>query len=69
MQKKMADMTRRENTRRNRREINTRIDQSLKRAFDSVATEPVPDRFLTLLQQLRDSDDPSSDPKKGESND
>lgn len=29
------------------------IDQNLKQAFDSVASEPVPDRFTDLLAQLR----------------
>lgn len=30
------------------------IDENLKRAFDEIANEPVPDRFTDLLKQLKD---------------
>ncbi|WP_193743450.1 NepR family anti-sigma factor [Tateyamaria sp. ANG-S1] len=34
-------------------EIDAEIDANLKRAFDNLANEPVPDRFTDLLNQLR----------------
>lgn len=34
-------------------ELNRLIDENLKRAFDTLASEPVPDRFTSLLEQLR----------------
>jgi len=30
------------------------IDENLKRAFDEIANEPVPDRFTDLLKQLKE---------------
>lgn len=30
------------------------IDENLKRAFNEIANEPVPDRFTDLLKQLKD---------------
>ncbi|MBT8426048.1 MAG: RNA polymerase subunit sigma-70, partial [Silicimonas sp.] len=33
-------------------ELNRLIDKNLKRAFDTLANEPVPDRFTSLLDQL-----------------
>lgn len=32
------------------------IDRNLKRAFQELATEPLPDRFTVLLDQLRKAD-------------
>nr|WP_172839351.1 NepR family anti-sigma factor [Tateyamaria omphalii] len=41
-------------TRQNHKtEIDAEIDANLKRAFDTLAKEPVPDRFTDLLNQLR----------------
>ena len=31
------------------------IDENLKRAFDNVASEPLPSRFTDLLDQLKNS--------------
>ncbi|MBO9441914.1 hypothetical protein J7363_07410 [Phaeobacter italicus] len=33
--------------------VEREIDQNLKRAFDALASEPLPDRFTTLLDQLK----------------
>lgn len=33
--------------------MDQQIDANLKRAFDDMANEPVPDRFTELLNQLR----------------
>lgn len=37
--------------------IKTQIDENLKRIYDDVLKEDVPDRFKDLLQQLRDKTD------------
>lgn len=34
-------------------DVDAQIDANLKRAFDDMAGEPVPDRFTDLLKQLR----------------
>ncbi|SHH02045.1 NepR family anti-sigma factor [Cognatishimia maritima] len=36
-------------------EVAEEIDRNLKRAFDEMAQEPLPDRFTNLLEQLRAS--------------
>ncbi|WP_139226811.1 NepR family anti-sigma factor [Poseidonocella pacifica] len=36
--------------------IDEEIERNLKRAFDKLASEPVPDKFNDLLQQLRMSE-------------
>lgn len=38
-----------------RADMDQQIDANLKRAFESMANEPVPDRFTDLLNQLRAS--------------
>ena len=43
-----------------RPEIDARINENLKRAFDEVAAEPLPERFTALLEQLRNSQKASS---------
>jgi hypothetical protein len=58
-----------DNRRRDRREINRQIDSNLKRAFEKLASEPVPDRFTDLLQQLRETNVPASSNRSGGSND
>lgn len=37
------------------------IDQNLKRVYDSVLSEEVPDRFARLLAQLQAGETPSDD--------
>ncbi|WP_082008917.1 MULTISPECIES: NepR family anti-sigma factor [unclassified Leisingera] len=32
------------------------IDENLKRAFDQIASEPVPDRFTDLLKKLKEKE-------------
>ncbi|WP_189799585.1 NepR family anti-sigma factor [Tateyamaria sp. syn59] len=49
-------------------DIDAEIDANLKRAFDSLAQEPVPDRFTDLLNQLRTGDVQASS-EKGERHD
>lgn len=39
--------------------IRTQIDENLRRVYDEVLTEAVPDRFLQLLAQLN-SDPPAN---------
>lgn len=36
------------------------IDENLKRAFDTVADEPVPDRFKQLIEKLRAENNPTA---------
>jgi hypothetical protein len=38
------------------------IDQNLRRAYDSAASEPIPQKFLDLIAQLKTGDDQPSDP-------
>lgn len=40
-----------------RSRLQSEIDDNLKRAFDEVVSQDVPDRFLTLLNQLRSQED------------
>ncbi|WP_171172688.1 NepR family anti-sigma factor [Ruegeria sp. HKCCA0370] len=56
-------MTKPQPSREHRQEIEKRIDENLKRAFDEVASEPVPDRFVDLLEKLRNQ---TSVPKTGD---
>ncbi|MEL6800586.1 MAG: NepR family anti-sigma factor [Pseudomonadota bacterium] len=39
--------------------VDEQIDSNLKRAFDALAQEPLPDRFTSLLQQLKEREDQS----------
>ena len=48
-------------------DVDAQIDANLKRAFDDLASEPVPDRFTELLNQLRTGNASSTD--KGGRND
>ena len=36
--------------------LNDQIDENLKRVYDDVIREDVPDRFKVLLQQLKDKE-------------
>ncbi|WP_261399817.1 NepR family anti-sigma factor [Leisingera daeponensis] len=42
------------------------IDENLKRAFEKVASEPVPDRFTDLLKQLKEKEAKSRAQQSGE---
>ncbi|MCF6432691.1 MULTISPECIES: NepR family anti-sigma factor [unclassified Leisingera] len=37
------------------------IDRNLKKAFDELAAEPLPERFTDLLEQLRKAELPKKD--------
>ena len=39
--------------RRTESEVDRHIDENLKKVFDDMANQPVPDRFTKLLDQLR----------------
>ncbi|TRW98794.1 transcriptional regulator [Paracoccus sp. M683] len=41
---------------RRRAEIEKQIDENLRRVYEQDATDEIPDRFVALLQQLRDQD-------------
>ena len=41
---------------RKRAAIERQIDENLRRVYEQDTTETVPDRFLTLLAQLRDKE-------------
>jgi Anti-sigma factor NepR len=42
--------------RRNRSAVARQIEDNLKRAYEASLNEPVPDRFVQLLAQLRDKE-------------
>ena len=46
-------MTRQTKPRSGNNDVQRQIDANLKRAFDTLASEPVPDRFTDLLDKLR----------------
>ncbi|APX13622.1 NepR family anti-sigma factor [Tateyamaria omphalii] len=56
-------------TRRGSRTVDDEIDRNLKRAFEKVAEEPVPDHLLKLLDRLRarDADATGGDTETGQS--
>ena len=55
---------------RRKKAIDEEIDRNLKRAFDALADEPLPDRFSSLLQRLRDGGQgDGSGPKDGDAKD
>lgn len=50
-----------------KRAVSDEIDRNLKRAFDEVVNEPLPERFSTLLEKLRtQSRNPPSDTEEGD---
>lgn len=57
-------MTRDGKTRRNP-EIDRQIDENLRRAFDTLASEPVPERLTHLLEQLRAGGTTRGDERNG----
>ncbi|WP_041921667.1 NepR family anti-sigma factor [Hyphomicrobium denitrificans] len=42
-------------------ELQGQIGQRLREAYNELISEPVPDRFINLLQQLKDREDKSPD--------
>ena len=46
--------------------VHEHVGRRLKEMFDEVTTQPIPDKFVKLLEelQLRQSDQPPPDPKK-----
>lgn len=38
---------------RKKRSVDEQIDDNLKRVYQQAATEPLPDKFLSLLAQLK----------------
>lgn len=54
LRKKMMDcMTQPPRARPRKEQADREIDENLKRAFNEVASQQVPDRFTELLEQLR----------------
>ena len=54
LRKKVMDcMTQAQRARPRDEQADREIDENLKRAFDQLANEPVPDRFTELLKQLQ----------------
>lgn len=41
---------------RRRAEIEKQIDENLRRVYEQDSTDEIPDRFVALLQKLRDQD-------------
>lgn len=41
------------------------IETNLKRVYEDVASQEVPDRFTQLLEQLREADKPSPEASNG----
>lgn len=39
-------------------DVDRLIDDNLRHAFETLANEPVPDRFMDLIQKLRANEDP-----------
>lgn len=50
---------------RRNRNLDEEIDRNLKRAFEDLVNEPVPDRFKDLLKRLEESDAPRASEDKG----
>lgn len=49
-------MTQPRQARPRNKQADREIDENLKRAFDQIASEPVPDRFTELLKQLKEKE-------------
>lgn len=48
-------------------ELQGQIGQRLREAYNELISEPVPDRFINLLQQLKDREDKSPEgPEQGQ---
>ena len=45
-------------------ELQGQIGQRLREAYNELISEPVPDRFINLLQQLKDREDKSPDDRQ-----
>ncbi|MDD9724501.1 NepR family anti-sigma factor [Roseovarius sp. SK2] len=48
--------------------MDTTIDENLKRAFDDVASEPLPSRFTDLLEQLKTEGAPKGSDQESDNN-
>jgi hypothetical protein len=48
--------------------VDTTIDENLKRAFDDVASEPLPSRFTDLLEQLKTEGAPKGSDQESDNN-
>ncbi|WP_264212515.1 NepR family anti-sigma factor [Leisingera thetidis] len=61
-------MTQPQSARPRNEQADRHIDENLKRAFEQIASEPVPDRFTDLLKQLKEKEaaDRASAPKHAE---
>ncbi|WP_380993493.1 NepR family anti-sigma factor [Sedimentitalea sp. HM32M-2] len=48
--------------------VNQQIDENLRRVYSDAASEPIPDRFAQLLEQLRQKEEaePSGEDGKSE---
>ena len=44
-----------------RRSVDEQIDANLKRVYDAAASEPLPDKFLSLLAQLKAKEEGARD--------
>ncbi|WP_261398608.1 NepR family anti-sigma factor [Leisingera daeponensis] len=62
----MDRMTQLPRARPRKEQADREIDENLKRAFEKVASEPVPDRFTDLLKQLKEKEAKSRAQQSGE---
>lgn len=54
---------------RRTKKLTETIDENLRRAYADTAKEPVPDRFIKLLEQLREQSGEQTDEKQKPSGD
>lgn len=45
--------------------MDKQIDENLRRVYSETASEPVPDRFMQLIDQLREQEKPAPDTEEG----
>ncbi|NSY38041.1 hypothetical protein GKC28_07195 [Leisingera sp. ANG59] len=60
-------MTQPQRARPRNKQADREIDENLKRAFEQVASEPVPDRFTDLLKRLKEKEALEKAKQSGES--
>ncbi|WP_254604175.1 NepR family anti-sigma factor [Leisingera sp. ANG59] len=63
----MDRMTQPQRARPRNKQADREIDENLKRAFEQVASEPVPDRFTDLLKRLKEKEALEKAKQSGES--
>lgn len=51
-------------SRRTKSKVDQQIDENLKRVYADVLNEDVPDRFLSLIEQLKHSERPKNQGRK-----